>query len=138
MGFKRALVSADGKLPQPMRVGDGLLANFSPKNYNAEADATLTVVDISGGQICQGLTLTSDVTYTLPTSALILAAFDTMDIGDAYSFVVTNSQSAAYDVIIAVGTGQTAVGTNNSLTVSPQSSRVFTLIKTAAATMDLY
>ena len=138
MGFKRPLVSSDGKLQQPMRAGDGMIANFLPTNFNAEADDTLTVPDISGGKICQGLTLTSDVTYTLPTAALVLAAFDTMDINDAYSFIVSNSQSAAFDVIIAVGAGMTAVGTNNALTVSPQAQRVFTLVKTSATTMDLY
>ncbi len=138
MGFNRALVSPDSKMPQPMRAGDGMLANFIPTNFNAEADATLTVSQLSGGLIHQGLTLSSDVVYTLPTAALIAAAFPTMDIGDAYSFVVNNSQAAAFDVVIGAGVGNTAVGTNNSLSVPPQSSRVFTLVKTAAATFDLY
>ena len=140
MGFQRPNVSPDGKLVQPMRVGAGLLANFRAKAYAAEADATLTVTDVSGGLIHQGTTLTSDVTYTLPTSALLLASlgFDAMDVGDAYSFVVNNSQVGAFDVVIAVGTGMTKVGTNNTLSVPPQSSRIFTLVKTAAATFNLY
>lgn len=136
--FGRVPFSEDGKLAQPLRAGAGLVANVAVKNYNAEADATLTVVDIGGGVVHQGLTLTSDVTYTLPTSTLIDAAFASMDVGDAFSFIVTNAQSAAFDVIIAVGAGMTAIGTNNSLTVSPQASRVFHLIKTAANTFDLY
>ena len=138
MGFQRPEVSPDGKLLQPMRVGAGLLANFSIDNRAAETDQTLTVSNISGGLIHQGVTLTSDVTYTLPTAALLAAAFPTMDIGDAYSFVVNNSQVGAFDVVIAVGTGITAVGANNTLSVPPQSSRIFTLVKTAAATFDLY
>lgn len=138
MGFKRALVSGDGSLPQPLRAGDGLLANFLPTNFNAEADATLTVAQLAGGLIQQGLTLTSDVVYTLPTAALVLAAFPEMDDGDAYTVEVTNAQAAAFDVTIAVGADMTAIGTNNSLSVAPQSSRFFTLVKTSATTMDLY
>jgi len=138
--FKRILLSADGRLPQPSRAGDGMLAAFKPHAYAAETDETITVGELQGGLIHQGTTLTSDVVYTLPTSALILATEDgaVMDIGDSFSFVVNNSQAGAFDVVIAVGTGQTKVGANNTLSVPPQSSRVFTLIKTAAATFDLY
>lgn len=136
--FIRALVSPNSHLPQPMRAGDGLLANFAPDARAAETDETLTVANISGGLVHQGTTLTSDVVYTLPTAALIAAAFDTMDIGDAFSFLVNNSQAAAFDVVIGAGAGNTAVGANNSLSVPPQSTRIFTLVKTAAATFDLY
>lgn len=136
--FGRVPFSVDGKMPQPLRAGDGLVANFLPKNFNTQSDETLTVDEIGGGAILQGLTLTSDVTYTLPTAALIAAAFDTMDVGDAFSFYVGNNQGAAFDVIIAVGAGITAIGTNNNLSVAPQSSKLFTLVKTAAATYDLY
>ena len=138
--FKRWLVSKDGNVGRPTRVGDGLLAHLKAKVYAAEDDATITVAELAGGLILQGTTLTSDVTYTLPTAALILAAkdADAMDIGDTMSFVVTNSQEGAFDVVIAVGTGITAVGANNSLSVPPQCSRIFTLEKSAAATMNLY
>lgn len=138
MGFNRPLVSPDGKLPQPMRQGAGLLANFIAKAFAAETDETLTTAEISGGLIHQGTTLTSDVIYTLPTAALLVAEEPEMDVGDAYSFVVNNSQVGAFDVVIAVGVGITAIGANNTLSVPPQSSRVFTLVKTAAATYDLY
>ena len=141
MGFNRALVSKDGRLPQPMYAGVGLLSNFLIDNRAAETDETLSIGNVSGGSIHQGTTLTSDVVYTLPTAALLLAAgtpFDAMDIGDAYTFVVTNAQIAAFDVVIAVDTGITKVGANNSLSVPPQGSRIFTLVKTAAATFDLY
>lgn len=140
MGFNRAMISPDSRMPQPMRAGAGLLANFLPKVFAAEVDATLTVSEISGGMVFQGTTLTSDVVYTLPTAALIAAApgFDAMDIGDAFSFVVVNSQVGAFDVVIAVGTDITKVGANNTISVAPQTSRIFTLIKTAAAAFDLY
>lgn len=136
--FNRAMVSPDGRIPHPMRAGDGLLANFAPTAFAAEVDATLTVDEISGGLIHQGTTLTSDVVYTLPTAALLVAAFPTMDIGDAGSFMVTNSQVGAFDVVIAVGAGITAIGANNTLSTPPQSTRTYTLVKTAATTYDLY
>ncbi len=136
--FFRVNVSADGKLPQPMRAGDGFAGNPIVKNFAAETDETLLTAELSGGSIQQGTTLTSDVIYTLPTAALVVAEFPTMDIGDAFVFEVTNAQAAAFDVVIAVGAGMTAVGANNSLSVPPQSTRWFKLIKTAAATFDLY
>lgn len=140
MGFHRVNTYKADKMSSPSRAGTGLTANFIPNARAAETDETLSVTNVAGGLISQGTTLTSDVTYTLPTSALLLAetGFDSMDVGDAYSFLVNNAQAAAFDVVIAVGTGQTAVGANNSLSVPPQSSRIFTLIKTAAATFDLY
>lgn len=138
MPFLRALVSDDARLPQPLRAGGGFLSNVLPKNYNTESDQTITTDELSGGSILQGLTLTSDVTYTLPTAALIAAEWTAMDVGDAFTFYVGNNQAAAFDVIIAVGTGITKVGTNNNLTVGPQSGKMFTLVKTAAATFDLY
>jgi hypothetical protein len=138
MGFHRANVSADGKLLQPMRAGDGFTANPIIKNFAAETDETLTTAELSGGSIQQGTTLTSDVVYTLPTAALVAAEFPTMDITDTYVFEVTNAQAAAFDVVIAVGAGMTAIGANNSLSVPPQSSRLFKLVKTAAATFDLF
>lgn len=138
MGFGRVLFEQQGAMPQKLRAGDGFVANVIPVNFNAEADAALTTAQLSGGAIYQGLTLTSDVVYTLPTAALLAAEWPEMDIGDAFSFYVGNNQAAAFDVVIAVGTGITAVGTNNNLTVGPQSGKMFTLVKTAAATFDLY
>ena len=139
MGFGRVGFKSRGQgMPQPLRAGDGMVANFSVDNRAAETDETLTVGQVSGGLVQQGTTLTSDVVYTLPTAVALLASFTGMDIGDGYSFVVTNAQAAAFDVVIAVGTGITKVGANSTLAVPPQCSRVFTLVKSAAATFDLY
>lgn len=138
MGFIRTMVSGDGRLPLPMRAGDGISANVLPLNFNTESDETLTTAELSGGAVYQGLTLTSDVTYTLPTAALLIAEWAEMDIGDAFSFYVGNNQAAAFDVVMAVGAGITAVGTNNNLTIAPQSGKLFTLVKTSATAMTLY
>ena len=138
MGFNRTQVDDGSRLAAPSRAGVGLLANFIPTNFNAETDETITIAQLGGGAILQGLTLTSDVVYTLPTATIVAAEYPEMDIGDAYSFYVANNQAAAFDVVMAVGAGMTAIGTNNNLTVAPQSSKLFTLVKTAAATFDLY
>lgn len=140
MGFARVPIEQKGAQPTKMRAGVGFISNVKPKNYNSETDETITTTELGGGSILQGLTLTSDVTYTLPTAALIVAEndFSIMDVGDAYTFYVANNQAAAFDVIIAVGVGITAIGTNNNLTVAPQSGKMFTLVKTDEATFDLY
>lgn len=140
MPFNRHLLSEDSRLPRPAMGGDGMCAHLLPINFNTESDETLTVNQLGGGSILQGLTLTSDVTYTLPTATLIQAAsgFDKMEVGDSFSFYVGNNQAAAFDVIIAVGAGITAIGTNNNLTVGPQSGKIFTLVKTGTNTFDLY
>lgn len=137
MGFKRVLISDDGKMPQSLRAGDGMVGNVGTPG-NVLATATLTLAQVNGGHIIHTVTLAADATYTLPTAAALAAAWPSMDIGDSYSFFVTNSQAAAFDVVVAVGVGITAIGANNSLSVPPQSTRMFTLVKTAAATFDLY
>lgn len=138
MGFHRYKVTEEGRMPAPSRAGVGIASNVIVKEYEAETDETVTVTELSGGLIQQQLTLTSDVTYTLPTSVLIEAEWPEMDVGDAYLFLVTNAQAAAFDVVIAVGAGTTAQGTNNSLSVPPQASRTFVLIKTSNTAHDLY
>lgn len=135
--FRNNLIGPD-RLPQQSRAGDGLQANFLPVRKSTDASVTLTLDDVNRGLIQQDLTLTAARTWTLPTAAILAAAWTNMDIGDTYSFVVTNGQAAAFKIIIAVGTGITAIGTNNSLSTPPECSRFFTLKKTAAATFDLY
>lgn len=139
--FIRHLVR-EGAMVRPSVTGDGLAAKFEPYMFGAETDETVTIAQLSGGNLFQDVTLTSDVTYTLPTSALIAAAALDMNTGDSMSFVVTNSQVGAFDVVIAVGTDTTAKGANNTLSVPPQTSRIFTLVMTddtdGAETFDLY
>ena len=132
----------ESAMMRPSGAGDGLALNSVPYAFAAEADATLTVAQLSSNNIFQGTTLTSDVVYTLPTAILIAAACLDMSIGDSFSFLVTNSQVGAFDVEIAVGAGITAVGANNTLAVPPQNSRIYTLVMTddtdGAETYDLY
>jgi len=136
--FGRVLFSVDSRMGQPLRAGDGFVGNPAVKNFAAETDETITTAELGGGSIQQGTTLTSDVIYTLPTSVLVEAEFPEMDIGDCFPFEVTNAQAGAFDVVIAVGVGMTAIGANNSLSVPPQSTRWFKLIKTSNTTHDLF
>ncbi len=138
MGFIRANVSADGKLLQPLRQGDGFVANPAITSFAAETDETVTMAELSGGSLQQGTTLTSDVIYTLPTSVLVDAEWPEMDVGDCYTFEVTNAQAAAFDVVIAIGAGMVKIGANNTLSVPPQCSRIFKLVKLSATAHNLY
>ena len=138
MGFGRVHFTEEGKQGQPSRAGVGWVANVTPTNFNTETDETITTAQLGGGAILQGLTLTSDVIYTLPTSVLIEAEWPEMDVGDAYSFYVANNQAAAFDVVVALGVGMTVIGTNNNLTIAPQSGKMFTIVKTSATTHDLF
>ena len=141
MGFKRVMLEI-GRSFRSARAGDSFAANFRVKNFNAQADATITASELVGGAIVQGLTLTSDVVYTLPTGPLLADEWPEMDLGDAFSFYVGNNQAGAFDVVMAVGAGMTAIGTNNNLSIAPQSSKIFTLVLTdktdGAETFDLY
>jgi hypothetical protein len=135
MGFKRALVSDTGKLPQPLRAGDGFIANPSVHDIAADAAAVLTTAQLSGGFITNTTTLTADRAVTTPTAALIAAEFPSMDVGDSFPFFVANRQAGAFDLIVAGGTGVTLKGAGN---VVQQAGCMFVLVKTAAATFDLY
>lgn len=138
MGFIRTQVAGVGRMPHILRAGDGYVANPLPTAYAAETDETITITELSGGHLIQGTTLTSDVVYTLPTSVIIEAEWPEMDVGDSYPFYVANTQAAAFDVVIAIGVGITAIGANNTLSVPPQGGRMFLLVKTSTTTHDLY
>lgn len=138
MGFTRSLITSNGSLPQPIGPGVGLLANFTPKAFAAETDEDISIAELSGGYIHQGTTLTSAVTYTLPTAAAIIAEWPDMNVGDTYAFMVNNSQAAAFDVVIAVNTGIVRNGNNNGLTTKPSNTRMYVLRKTTDTAFELF
>lgn len=138
MSFHRASIDKGGRISEPSRAGAGFTANVIALLLVAETDETITMAELSGGMIVQGTTLTSDVTYTLPTSVLVEAQWSEMDVGDTYVFCVTNAQAAAFDVVIAVGAGMTKQGANNTLSVPPQCSRMFVIEKTSNTAHKLY
>lgn len=133
--FRRAMVFGGDRLPQPMRVGDGLIANPSVFSKTDDADATLSVDEVLGGFIQQAGTLTAGRTLTTPTATALAAALDGMDVGDGFCFVVSNANAGDFAVTIAGGTDVTLVGSG----AIPQfGSRMFCLVKTGAATFSLY
>jgi len=138
MTFNRVLVMGSGKAIHENRAASGFHANVGVALYNAEADATLAPWQLTGGSIVQGLTLTSDVVYTLPTAADLGAHMPEMDVGDALGFFVTNAQAAAYKVTLAVNTNVTKIGTNNDLSVVAGASKLFTLVRIADSPAGTY
>lgn len=135
MAFGRVGFSADGRLPQPLKVGDGIVANVAVHSKTDDAAATITTTQLAGGFIQQSGTLTAGRTITTPTGTLLDAAFPTMDVGDSFCFVVSNANAGAQNLTVAGGTGVTLTGSG----VIPQyGSRMFALVKTGTATYSLY
>lgn len=135
MSFGRVNFKTGDGLPAPLRAGDGLVANFSVATKTDDAAATLTTDQIVGGMIHHAGTLTAGRILTTPTGTLLAAAFPGMDIGDSFSFVVTNANAGAHAVTLAPGVGVTLVGSG---AVPQFGQRIFVLVKTAAATFNLY
>lgn len=140
--FVRPNVSSSGKLVQPMRPGDGLLANFVPTLNAADAAKVLTPAEICGGMVVQSTTLTADRAFTLPTGAAldaVLGDVQGMEVGDSYSFIVSNAQAGAFDVVVTMpASGITFAGANQSGDVNPETQRMVTLVKTADDTFSCY
>ena len=131
-GFVRGLVAGGNDVARAMNVGDGYLANPRAASMAADAASTITVDDIAGGLILRS-GMTADRIDTSPTATLIAAAFPNMDIGDSFTFKISN-QVAGFQTTIAGGTGVTASG---NLVVLEATMHEFVLTKTGAATFDL-
>lgn len=132
MSFKRLmLASAGSSLPTNSRQGDGILNAVSRVAIAADANAVLTVEQISSGYV-QFTGFTAGRTITPPTAALILAAFPDMDVGDTFQFMV--SCVAAF-----AGTWQVATGlTLSGRATTPASSwSMITITKLTATTVEL-
>lgn len=131
MSFVRYMGKKGSGLPEEMRPGFGLAANYVRTAVTADAAATLTVAAIAGGLILRsGPTLAR--IDTSATAALILAAFPGMDVGDGVSVRYSNTSAAT--VTLAGGTGVTASGRLAVLTLTD---REIVFFKTSATTMDM-
>ena len=132
MSFVRPLVNHGGRnLPEPMRVGVGYLANPQQQAVSADAATTLTTADILGGLIIRS-GATADRIDTTPTAVLLLAALEGMDIGDVFTFKVSNQ--VAFAITLAGGVDVTASG---NLVVAANGNKEFLLEKTSATEMNL-
>jgi len=129
MSFVRACVY-DKNQEREARTGDGMLMNLRPVVNAAAGAQTISLSQILGGAaVFTGAA--GAVTYTTETAVAILAAMPNMDIGDTYSFLVSNT--AAQAATVAGGTDVTATG---NLVVNG-TSKTFVLEKTSATTMGL-
>lgn len=125
--FNRVQATSRAGLPEVGRAGQGFLGNLFATIVAADANATLTVAQMSGGLI-QYTGFTAGRTLTVPTAALILAAAPDMDIGDSFSFLVSIVPAFA-------GTWVTAAGvTLQGRATTPASSfSIVTVTRTGAA-----
>jgi hypothetical protein len=129
MGFLRNQVSSAAALVRPARAGDGLLAHVKVEVVSADANATLTIPQISAGAI-NYTGFSAGRNLTTPTAAAILAAFPDMDIGDTYSFIVSIQDAFAGTWV--AGTGVTLAG---RATVPASGWSMVVIEKTSATTV---
>lgn len=128
--FVRPMVYEKG-IARVARVGDGTGMHLARTVNSAAGAQTISVPQILGG-LAVFTGAAGGVAYTTDTAANILAAMPDMDIGDTFSFILSNT--AAQVATIGGGAGVTASG---NLTVNANF-RIFVLERTGAATMNLY
>lgn len=129
MGFKRACLY-DNRIEREARVGDGMMEFLRPVTVATAGALTITVPAVLGGAaIFTGAA--GAVAYTTPTAADLLAAMPDMDIGDTYSFTLTNT--AAQTATITAGVGVTLAG----FTTVNAATRKCIMEKTSATTVTI-
>lgn len=111
-------------------VGTGLFANIKPTAVATDANVTMTVDQMAGGMV-QYTGFSAGRNITTPTAALILAAATDMDIGDAFTIVV--SVVPAFAGTWVAGTGVTLAG---RATTPASSWSLVTVTKLSATTVE--
>jgi len=127
--FKRACVYDKG-LERAGRPGDGFYANPIVDTVATAGNLTIALAAILGG-VAMFTGAAGAVAYTTPTAAELIAAMPEMDIGDSYTFVISNTAAQAATV-----TGGTDV-TVSGIPVVNARSAICVLTKTSGTTMDL-
>lgn len=135
MAFGRVIFETKSRMGAPLRGGDGFVANPAVFARTSDADLVLTVDQVAGGLIHQAGTLTAERDFTIPIGTDFDTFFPTMDVGDAFCFLIVNANAGNFAVTIVVNTGVSIVGETN---VIRHTSRMFTLIKTGTATYNLF
>ena len=127
------------------QIGDGNITEIKQGTQGAPATATTTAT-LTTTQLATGLILASPgssaAAYTLPTGALMDAAFSNMKVDSSFDFTVVNVDGSGSGAItMTAGTGWTVTdgGTNsNVLAATTGLSRRYRARRTAAATWTLY
>lgn len=124
------------------QLGDGnqneiqFVAQPTPTSV-AAGDATLTAAQLAT-KIILGSPGTSAAAYTLPTGALMDAAFSSMPNNTAFDFSVVNVDGSSSGVItMTAGTGWTIVGLA-TVVATAGTAQTFRARKTGTATWTLY
>ena len=103
----------------------------------AAGDATLTTAQLAT-KIILGSPGTAAAAYTLPTGALMDAAFSSMPNNSAFDFSVVNVDGSSSGVItMTAGTGWTIVGLA-TVVATAGTAQTFRARKTGTATWTLY
>lgn len=129
--FVRPYVYAKG-MERKARVGEGFMAMPLITTNAAAGAQTITAAAVLGG-VARFTGAAGAVTYTMDTGANLAAAMPEMDIGDSYVFSIVNT--AAQAATILGSTGCTLIAGLNTLNAA---SGLFAIVKTGAATFDLY
>ena len=116
------------------RTKGGMVRQMTVTAIDTAGNVTLTATQILGGFIDRD-PAGGARTDTLPTAALMIAALNQGNIGNAIEFTIKNSADASETITIAAGSGGTAKGT---MTIAQNNSKRFLLIVTGAATYDVY
>lgn len=127
--FVRPIVRQSGT-HREARIGDGTLMAIKPTVVATAGALTIGVDAILGGAaVFTGAA--GAVAYTFPTAALLLAALPDMDIGDTYTFIISNT--AAQVATLTTAAGITLTG---NVTVNADS-RICVLEKLSATTVGI-
>lgn len=131
MGFMRSMVREAG-VEREAKQGEGMLAHVKWGLVTTAGNLTLTVPQVLGG-IAAFSGAAGAVAYTLPLATDLIAAMPNMDIGDTYTFIISNS--AAQNATITTNTGITLSG--NGAVVNA-GFKILVLEKTSSTTMNCY
>lgn len=130
MGYKRVIVQDGGSVPSKMGAASGLLANIQPVEVTADAAATITVAQISAGAVFfTGFSAGRNL--TVPTAAVLAAAFGDMDVGDSITMLVSIQDAFAGTWVAATG-----VTLRGRATTPASSWSAVVIVRTGAATFD--
>lgn len=150
--------AGDGATPlvySPLEQKDRIKANLNMQvavtggaaRFTMPAPATATgTATLTAAQLLTGLVLGTPAavaSYTLPTGTDLDLALPTMQVGEAFEFVIVNlSTTAANDITVVTNTGLTLVGElvieANEATQLLPSQGTFWARKTGTATYSIY
>jgi len=130
MGYKRVIAQDGGNVPAKAGPASGLLANVQPVEVTADTNQTITIQQISAGAVFfTGFSAGRNL--TVPTAAVLAAAYGDMDIGDSISMLVS-----IQDAFAGTWTAAAGVTLRGRATTPASSWSMICIVRTGAATFD--